>query len=35
MEEAVMFVPVWFIVVAIGLLIAAAFHSCNEDNTSI
>jgi hypothetical protein len=29
-----MFVPVWFIVVAIGLLIAVAFHSCNEDRTS-
>jgi hypothetical protein len=26
-----MFVPVWFIVVAIGLLIAVALHSCDED----
>jgi hypothetical protein len=32
--EAVMFVSVWFIAVAIGLLIAVAFHSCNEDRTS-
>jgi hypothetical protein len=31
--EAGMLVPVWFIVVAIGLLIAVAFHSCNEDRT--
>jgi hypothetical protein len=31
MVEAGMFVPVWFIVVAIGLLIAVALHSCNED----
>jgi hypothetical protein len=29
--EAGMFVPVWFIVVAIGLLIAVALHSCDED----
>jgi hypothetical protein len=31
--EAGMFVPVWFIVVAIGLLIAVSFHSCDEDRT--
>ena len=26
-----MFVQVWLVVVAIGLLIAVAFQSCNED----
>jgi hypothetical protein len=31
--EAGMFVPVWFIVVAIGLLIAVSLHSCDEDRT--
>jgi hypothetical protein len=31
--EAGMFVPVWFIVVAIGLLIAVSFHSCDEDRS--
>jgi hypothetical protein len=34
MVDAVMFVPVWCIVVAIGLLFAVAFRSCNEDRTS-
>ena len=28
-----MFVAVWFIVVAIGLLIAVSLHSCDEDRT--
>jgi hypothetical protein len=31
--EAGMFVAVWFIVVAIGLLIAVSLHSCDEDRT--
>jgi hypothetical protein len=28
-----MFVAVWFIVVAIGLLIAVSLHSCDEHRT--
>jgi hypothetical protein len=31
--EAGMFVAVWFIVVAIGLLIAVSLPSCDEDRT--
>jgi hypothetical protein len=31
--EAGMFVPVWLVVVAIGLLITVALQSCNEDRT--
>jgi hypothetical protein len=29
-----MFVAVWFIVLAIGLLIAVSLHSCDEDRAT-